>query len=208
MIPKTIYYVWLSDNSYPPIVELCLKSWQVFLKDYKIELVHDINLSDAPVWCVNAFKNKQYAFVTDYIRTKIMYEKGGIYLDSDCLILNNDPFDQYKHFNMWIPVEYSKTQRHNLNPAMIGSQGNNIFFKEVLDYYHQQPDNYADLAQTWKVPIIPEIYGNIMEKYGFTHENRRQFCKMNILILDDTIFNHKINTPLNAIHMNMYSWKK
>ena len=35
---------------------------------------------------VEAYEKKKWAFVADYVRTKALYEYGGIYLDTDVMI--------------------------------------------------------------------------------------------------------------------------
>lgn len=84
VIPKTIHYCWFGGNEMPPLVQKCIKSWKKHLPDYEFKLwdekTFNINSSE---WCKGAYANKKYAFVADYVRLVVLYENGGIYLDTD-----------------------------------------------------------------------------------------------------------------------------
>lgn len=84
MIPKIIHYCWFGGNEMPPLVQKCINSWKEHLPDYEFKLWNEetfnINSSE---WCKGAYENKKYAFVADYVRLIVLYENGGIYLDTD-----------------------------------------------------------------------------------------------------------------------------
>ena len=44
----------------------------------------DINSTQ---WTSSAYKKKKYAFVSDFVRLKALYEEGGLYLDTDVELL-------------------------------------------------------------------------------------------------------------------------
>ena len=84
MIPKIIHYCWFGRNEMPTLVQKCIKSWKEHLPDYEFKLWNEeafnINSNE---WCRGAYENKKYAFVADYVRLIVLYEHGGIYLDTD-----------------------------------------------------------------------------------------------------------------------------
>lgn len=93
MIPKVIHYCWFGGKPLPKEVEKYIKSWRLFCPDYKIiqwnESNFDINCHD---FVRDAYYAKSWAFVSDYARLKIIYENGGIYLDTDVELLKNLDF--------------------------------------------------------------------------------------------------------------------
>ena len=85
MIPKIIHYCWFGRNPKPKLAEKCIKSWKKYCPEYEIIEWNEDNydLSSAPLYVRQAYEAKRWAFVTDYIRLQVIYENGGIYLDTD-----------------------------------------------------------------------------------------------------------------------------
>ena len=83
-IPHVIHYCWFGNAELGELEEKCLASWAQFCPDYAIERWNESNFD---VTCndfvAGAYQNKKWAFVSDYARFKILYERGGVYLDTD-----------------------------------------------------------------------------------------------------------------------------
>ncbi len=92
MIPKKIHYIWLGGNKKSKLIEKCIASWKKYCPDYEIiewnESNFDINCCD---YVKEAYENQKWAFASDYIRHKILYEQGGIYLDTDVEFIKSLP---------------------------------------------------------------------------------------------------------------------
>ena len=87
-IPKVIHYCWFGKNPKPPLIQKCMDSWKQVLPEYEIIEWNEDNFDVAEnQYAKEAYENKKWAFVTDYVRLKVLYEHGGIYLDSDVEIL-------------------------------------------------------------------------------------------------------------------------
>lgn len=100
MIPKKIHYCWFGKNPLPEYAVQCIDSWKKHCPDYEIiqwnEDNYDINKCD---YIKEAYHAKKWAFVSDYARLDIIYNHGGIYLDTDVeLIKNLDPLLNEKCF--------------------------------------------------------------------------------------------------------------
>ena len=96
-IPKVIHYCWFGQGPLPESVLRCMESWRTYCPDYKIiqwnEDNFDVNLIP---YTKEAYSLKKWAFVSDYARLSIIYEHGGIYLDTDVeLIRSLDPLLEY-----------------------------------------------------------------------------------------------------------------
>ncbi len=84
MIPKVIHYCWFGNGEKPELVRRCMRSWSQYCPDYEIIEWNESN------WDVNqytyakqAYEQKKFAFVSDVARLDIIYNHGGIYLDTD-----------------------------------------------------------------------------------------------------------------------------
>lgn len=83
-IPKVIHYCWFGRGKMPSLAEKCIKSWQKYCPDYEIVCHTEDNFDITENrYAKEAYKAGKWAFVSDYARLKIIYEQGGIYLDTD-----------------------------------------------------------------------------------------------------------------------------
>ena len=89
-IPKIIHYVWVGEKEKDDLFYACLESWQKHLSDYKImewnEKTFDVSSS---YQVQQALKQKNYAYASDIIRVWALKEHGGVYFDTDLLIVKN-----------------------------------------------------------------------------------------------------------------------
>ncbi len=90
VIPKKIHYCWFGRGKIPDFLRNCIQSWERNCPDYEIirwnEDNYDINKHS---YVEEAYKHKKYGFVSDYARLDILYEHGGIYLDTDVFLEKN-----------------------------------------------------------------------------------------------------------------------
>lgn len=94
MIPKTIHYCWFGRGEKPALARRCIASWRAFCPDYEIiewnEDKFDVNSNR---YTREAYGQKKYAFVTDYVRLYALYHYGGIYMDTDVEVIR--PLDEF-----------------------------------------------------------------------------------------------------------------
>lgn len=90
MIPKKIHYCWFGGKPLPSDVKKCIDSWKKYCPDYEIiqwnESTFDV---ESHPFLKSAYEAKAWAFVSDFARLKVVYENGGIYLDTDVELLKS-----------------------------------------------------------------------------------------------------------------------
>lgn len=87
-IPKIIHYCWFGGKPIPNHNRKIMESWKKFCPDYEIKEWNEFNYDFTKnCYMKEAFEHKQWAFVSDYARLDIIYEHGGIYLDTDVELL-------------------------------------------------------------------------------------------------------------------------
>ena len=88
MIPKIIHYCWFGGKEKPKDVLDCIASWKKYCPDYKIiewnETNYDVHKNQ---YMSDAYKERKWAFVSDYARIDVVYTYGGIYLDTDVEVI-------------------------------------------------------------------------------------------------------------------------
>ena len=101
MIPKIIHYCWFGGKPLPAAAQKCIASWKKYCPDYEIRAWTEENyeIASAPLYVRQAYEAKKWAFVSDYVRLRVVYEHGGIYLDTDVELLKNlNPLRGYSAF--------------------------------------------------------------------------------------------------------------
>ena len=85
MIPKLIHYCWFGRGKMPEHLKQYMVTWKRILPDYKIMEWNEDNFDvDSSIAYVReAYAAQKFAFVSDYVRLKVLYDYGGIYLDTD-----------------------------------------------------------------------------------------------------------------------------
>jgi mannosyltransferase OCH1-like enzyme len=133
-IPKVIHFCWLSKDEYPELIQKCVASWKEKLPDYTIKIWNtdnfDINICQ---YTREAYEKEKYAFVSDYIRLYVLYNEGGIYLDSDIEVIKR--FDELLDYNAFTCFE----NNHTVAAWIFGSEKGNPLFGELLDFYNNTP---------------------------------------------------------------------
>lgn len=87
-IPKVIHYCWFGRNPLPETAVKCIESWKKFLPDYEIMEWNEDNFDvNSCRYTSEAYAARKYAFVSDYARFKILYERGGLYFDTDVEVI-------------------------------------------------------------------------------------------------------------------------
>ena len=84
LIPKIIHHIWLGKKNVPPYFEKFKKSWQKCNPDYKFffwddEKCKNLNLINRELF--DSIENK--GCKSDILRYEILYQYGGIYIDTD-----------------------------------------------------------------------------------------------------------------------------
>lgn len=90
MIPKIIHYCWFGGNPLPEQYKKYMESWKKYCSDYEIVEWNESNFDVTQnQYCYEAYQASKWAFVSDYARLKIIYENGGIYLDTDVELIKD-----------------------------------------------------------------------------------------------------------------------
>jgi len=133
MIPKKIHYCWFGGGKKSLLIEQCISSWGKFMPEFEIiewnESNFDISIN---AYVEAAFKSKKWAFVSDYVRAFVLYNYGGVYLDTDVEIRSSlVPFLNHGAFSGFEKKGFPFT-------AVWGAKKQHSWVKHVLEYYNNQ----------------------------------------------------------------------
>lgn len=129
MIPKKIHYVWFG-NEKNKLMKRCIDSWKKL--NYEVyewnEKTYDINKND---FVKEAYKKQNWAFLSDYIRLDVLYNLGGIYIDTDVLLIKKID-DNLLDTDVIIGFQFDCL----LGTHFIGTKSKSLFIKSFLDKYN------------------------------------------------------------------------
>lgn len=178
MIPKVIHYCWFGGNDMPTTAKRCIESWEKYCPDYKIVEWNEKNfdISSAPIYVQQAYSAKKWAFVTDYVRLDVIYQHGGIYLDTDVELIKN--LDLMLTYSGFFGYEDDARIATGLGfGAVAGLQ----LLKDLMHDYTRcsflTEDGGYDLMP------CPQRNAPIFAKYGVRGGGEGQLLNSNILIL-------------------------
>lgn len=90
IIPKKIHYCWFGKKEKTEFLQECIDGWKELCSDFEIIEWNEDNYDvERHAYTSEAYKKGKYGFVTDVARLDILYEYGGIYMDTDVTLLKN-----------------------------------------------------------------------------------------------------------------------
>lgn len=138
-IPKVIHYCWFGRGKKSELMRRCISSWKQFCPSWEIiewnEDNFDVNFCD---YTRRAYQEKKYGFVADAARLKIIYEHGGVYLDTDVELRR--PLDELVNCSAWFG--YGTKTEINTGSGF-GAVAGEPVVKALLDNYMGLPYDAA-----------------------------------------------------------------
>lgn len=131
MIPKKIHYAWLG-NEMPESSRKNVEHWKELCPDYEFYEWNDKNYNvHANKYMEQAYERKMWGFVPDYMRLDIIYNYGGIYLDTDIEMIKKP--DELLYQRCFGCVDATFTM--NLGSGF-GAVAKEKIIQELRDYYN------------------------------------------------------------------------
>ena len=196
-IPKVIHYVWVGGKEKPDRIRKCIQTWKDKLPDYEIKEWNENNFDIYSNEYVKAAYNaKKWAFVSDYIRMYVIYNEGGIYFDTDVIVL--DKLDEFLSYDCFVGYESNNAPF----TAVFGARKKHPLIKRILDMY-DVAENKFDASSTNTI-LVSDI---LINEYNCELGNKKQILKDNILVLPkEFLCNPSMKSK--TVHAFTGSWDK
>lgn len=209
-IPKIIHFIWLGDTPKDGVVLKCIDSWRENLPDYEIVewTEKELDIDELGTYVKEAYDAEKWAFAADYIRAYVLYNNGGIYLDSDVEIKR--PLDDLLDHEMFCGFENEKNVSTSI---MAGVKGHQVF-KDILDYYagrsFMRDDGSFDIPED--VNVLTKI---AVEKYGLQQNGELQVLENGIHVyppdwfcpIDPEDLSKNMTENTYSVHHMRQSWR-
>ncbi|MBS5431255.1 MAG: hypothetical protein KHX75_09285 [Lachnospiraceae bacterium] len=170
MIPKIIHYCWFGRGKKSDLILKCIDSWKKYCPDYEIiewnEDNFDVDFCD---YSRDAYQAKKWAFVSDIVRLKVLYDNGGIYLDTDVELHSN--FDDLLQYDAW----FAQDDIRYINTGLgFGAVKGNELIGVILS---------KRLRRKYDMVICNAVDTPIIRQYLGCKQSRESQCLRNIYIV-------------------------
>lgn len=204
-IPKVIHYCWFGGAEIPAKNKEWMSSWKKKCPDFEIiewnETNYDIKKNK---YMYEAYKAKKWGFVPDFARLDIIYNYGGIYLDTDIEIIKD--LEDLLYQDAFAGVDNSWSISLGLG---FGARKYHPIIKQLLNLYDD-----LDFDGHNMIPA-PAVMIPFFEKYGYKMNGELQNIG-NMTIYPEKVLSGKNNltgliAPTDktfAIHHYDGSWCK
>ena len=176
MIPKIIHYCWYGRGKLSPEIELCLASWRKYCPDYEIKLWNEDNTPMHIAWIKEAYRYQKYAFMADYMRFYALYHYGGVYMDTDMLLIK--PLDGFLMNKSFLGRE----DEHNASMGIIGTEKGDKLCAMCMDFYDKTK---FDMVHP---PIITRFITPHLFQYGFVESDVTQCLSNGLMVYQSSYF--------------------
>lgn len=167
-IPKVIHYCWFGNGDLPKLAVKCIKSWEKYCPDYKIVCWTERNFDlSQNKYAYEAFQAGKWAFVSDYVRLKVIYDNGGIYLDTDVELLR--PLDDLLENKGYMGFDEKGIIASGLG---FGAEADNTVIGELLKDYEGIPFVLPD--GSYDLTPCPDRNTKALQRLGMDVKNTNQ----------------------------------
>lgn len=148
-IPKIIHYCWFGEEVPSNLSQQCMDTWEKIMPDFEIRIHNEKNTEFNTPLLQYLYEKKSWAFISDYIRLRALFEHGGIYLDIDMEAVK--PFDPLLKHHLFLGYE----SKGRLNSSVLGSNPSEAFLKHCMEYMDQR------FLEKKPYKIAPEVMSTV-----------------------------------------------
>lgn len=204
-IPKVIHYCWFGRKPMPERNRLCIESWKRHCPDYQIiqwdEDNYDLGKNR---YMKQAYEAGKYGYVPDYARIDILYEYGGIYMDTDVELIRS--LDELLCLRAYTSFEEYPTVNFG---GGSGSEKGFSLLREILDFRENtdfvKPDGSLNRATCGYYESVP------LERAGLRLDGTLQNIK-GMTVFPSEYFHPKssvtgqIRRTQNTYSIHQFNW--
>lgn len=205
VIPRVIHYAWFGGEM-PDVLKRNIDGWHKICPDFEIKRWDETNYDISKnLYMKEAFEYKKWGFVPDFLRLDIIYNYGGIYLDTDIEIVRD--LNRLRYQRCFSCCDASLTM--NLGSGF-GAVAGCKMIRELRDYYNGR----HFVSESGKIDMTSCSTHNyhVIRKHGFLPKDELQ--RVNEMTIYPMIFQgadmytktRRITDKTYWIHYGNMSW--
>lgn len=183
---KTIHLIILGDKpTFSNLEEQCIRSWKHVYPDWEIKVWKDaecINwINESRFASFHYYNTRILAYVSDYLRCRILYECGGMYMDIDVFCVNRIPDSYFE--KAFLPWDVWGVTTNN-GTCMYAPEAKLPVFKEM---YEAMSNSDTDVKVTFGSQAANGRVNSVLEKRGLKFEG--EYCEIDYDLGDIMVYN-------------------
>lgn len=209
-IPKEIHYIWFGRGEKSDLIKKCIETTKEILGDWEIKEWNEDNYDiERSKYMKEAYDCKKYAFAADFARYDILYNHGGVYLDTDVELIKRIP-DSFLEDEGFAGMEGN----NKVAPGLVFAvKPNNPIVKEIIDDYNK--DRFLENDGNYNYKTVVDRTTEVLQRHGFELSGKEQiiegihiypcdyFCAYDFIAEDFDITDNTI-----SIHHYEATWLK
>ena len=213
MIPKIIHYVWCG-SPLPERYRGYIDSWREHNPDYQFILWNEDNIDFSAPPLATLYRAKKYAKVSDLVRHKAILEMGGIYLDTDFLVLK--PLDGLLGHQCFYGFQHRAHPTDWVANGVVGAVPGHWFIREAVERILQARNTLMGID----IPTAmgPKLITRMLREAGLDHYSDQGVLVKDIFVcpihwffpfgMDEEFTPECIQQDTLAVHFWEKSWDK
>lgn len=199
VIPKIIHYCWFGNGEMGEKEKACIESWKKYCPDYEIKLWTEGNYNvNKNQYMSDAYKEKKWSFVSDYARLDVVYQYGGIYLDTDVELIKS--IDKLLEYKMFCGFENDEYVAFGLG---FGAEKGHYIIKEIMDLYDTL--SFYNSNGSLNLEPCPAYQSAVLKRHGINMDNTLQKTEDIMVLSSEYLCPINDGTGVMKLTENTYS---
>lgn len=195
MIPKVIHYCWFGHGKKSKLILDCIKSWEVMCPDFEIKEWTEENFPvENFTFTKKVYKEKRWAFVSDYARLHILEQHGGFYLDTDMLLVQS--LTPLLNADCVLGEEAPGT----ISAGMVAAEAHHPFIVACRKYYDENSTMLVTIPR-----VLTKIYNEYSDKDRITVYPPKAFYPFDSHHIKE-YRGQDLGESTYGVHLWNYSW--
>ena len=200
MIPRILHYCWFGERPKSEVFYQCLESWKQFAPNFDVkEWNEETSVPFQNKFYHDALRKEQYAFAADCIRIQVLFEMGGIYLDTDMVLVK--PMEEVLQYPFFTGYEVEGRPAY----GFFGAVPKNHLISAMKTFYDTQYFN------PFSPPVITHTFKELVSEKNL-QEGEKLFPVDYFYPLPyekrDQSFQNFVTPNTIGVHLWEHSWKK
>ena len=174
-IPKCIYFVWQKGKKLPDFAIHNIWTWHVFFPDFSIRMIdiYNCGLEDSKIARL-AYEAKRFAYASDYMRLKHIYNHGGLYFDLDVEVIKDmhDVVEKGPYFG--IDSDKNGSGIINTGSGFAAPPKHPLIRALMLPYEQWTGDSFLREDGFPAIPPCPDFNYDAFREWGFEPQDTLQ----------------------------------
>lgn len=195
MIPRVIHYCWFGNSQKSDAILRCIESWRRYCPGFEIKEWNETNfpVSDFP-FAKKMYEERKWAFVADYARLWVLEREGGIYLDTDMLLVQN--------LSPLLNTEclLGEESPGIISAGMIAAVPHHAYIRECRSHYDATFDQLVTIPR-----VLTKVYESYRPKEELTVCPPKTFYPFDSEHIKEYRGQH-LGSDTYGVHLWHYSW--